>query len=53
MPQPAKEPLDPERTRYQIGRDAAETEEVGGERRQKIEGCADVWIEGCKGCELR
>jgi hypothetical protein len=38
MAQPTKEPLDPKRTRYQVGRDAAETEEMGGEGRQKIEG---------------
>jgi len=37
MAQPAKEPLDPERARYQIGRDAAETEEVGGEGGDGIE----------------
>jgi hypothetical protein len=35
MAQPTKEPLDPEGACYQIGRDAAETEEVGGEGGQK------------------
>ena len=35
MTQPAEEPLDPEGARYQVGRDAAKTEEVGGEGRQE------------------
>src|SRR5262249_5208291 len=34
MGQPAKKPLDPEGTRYQIGRDAAETKQVSSESGQ-------------------
>jgi hypothetical protein len=48
MAQPAQEPLDPEGARHQIGDDASQAEQVSGERGQKLEGCTDVWIEGCK-----